>query len=82
MGDNLILQCKIGSQVKVRVGGDFLYDPKPTDEAHNLLLIAGGKNHIKRGLQVISAVFPKTCSKLQDIFIYFFQMIYYQKRLN
>ena len=38
-----ILQCKVGSQVKVRVGGDFLYDPKLTDQAHNLLLIAGGK---------------------------------------
>ncbi|XP_052804693.1 oxidoreductase NAD-binding domain-containing protein 1-like [Mya arenaria] len=34
-------QCKEGSQVHVRVGGDFFYDPI-TSEGHDLLLIAGG----------------------------------------
>ena len=37
-----LLQCKVGSEVKVRVGGDFFYDPQPKDSSHNLLLLAGG----------------------------------------
>jgi len=31
----------VGSQVQIRVGGDFFYDPV-TSRGHDLLLIAGG----------------------------------------
>ena len=34
-------QCKIGSVLKIRVGGDFFYDPTPSTPV-DLLLIAGG----------------------------------------
>ncbi|ELU15473.1 hypothetical protein CAPTEDRAFT_121106, partial [Capitella teleta] len=34
-------QCQVGSEVKVRVGGDFFYDPKP-GQGDDLLLVAGG----------------------------------------
>ncbi|XP_052246779.1 oxidoreductase NAD-binding domain-containing protein 1-like isoform X3 [Dreissena polymorpha] len=34
--------CKVGSQVQIRVGGDFFYDPGADNSGHDLLLIAGG----------------------------------------
>ncbi|XP_061738408.1 oxidoreductase NAD-binding domain-containing protein 1 [Nerophis ophidion] len=34
--------CTLGSQVAMRVGGDFYFDPPPSDPAVNLLLVAGG----------------------------------------
>ncbi|XP_054620061.1 oxidoreductase NAD-binding domain-containing protein 1 [Dunckerocampus dactyliophorus] len=34
--------CTLGSQVTMRVGGDFYFDPSPSDPAVNLLLVAGG----------------------------------------
>nr|XP_061809006.1 oxidoreductase NAD-binding domain-containing protein 1-like [Nerophis lumbriciformis] len=34
--------CKLGSQVAMRVGGDFYFDPSPSDPAVDLLLVAGG----------------------------------------
>ncbi|XP_061838472.1 oxidoreductase NAD-binding domain-containing protein 1 [Nerophis lumbriciformis] len=34
--------CTLGSQVAMRVGGDFYFDPSPADPAVNLLLVAGG----------------------------------------
>ncbi len=37
----LFVQCKIGDKLSIRVGGDFVYDPLPSDAA-NLLLIGGG----------------------------------------
>uniref|UniRef100_A0A8C3WR91 Oxidoreductase NAD-binding domain-containing protein 1 n=1 Tax=Catagonus wagneri TaxID=51154 RepID=A0A8C3WR91_9CETA len=35
-------QCTLDSEVAVRVGGEFFFDPKPTDASRNLVLIAGG----------------------------------------
>ncbi|GFO37016.1 oxidoreductase NAD-binding domain-containing protein 1-like [Plakobranchus ocellatus] len=35
-------QCQEGSKVKLRVGGDFYYDPVPETEPRDLLLLAGG----------------------------------------
>ncbi|XP_069768987.1 oxidoreductase NAD-binding domain-containing protein 1 isoform X2 [Narcine bancroftii] len=35
-------QCKIGSEVTLRVGGDFFFDPRPSDSPVDLLLVAGG----------------------------------------
>ncbi|XP_077364336.1 oxidoreductase NAD-binding domain-containing protein 1 [Festucalex cinctus] len=35
-------ECTLGSQVAVRVGGDFYFDPSPSDPAVDLLLVAGG----------------------------------------
>lgn len=35
-------QCAVGSQVAMRVGGDFFFDPSPSDPAVDLLLVAGG----------------------------------------
>lgn len=32
----------MGSQVAMRVGGDFFFDPSPSDPAVDLLLVAGG----------------------------------------
>ena len=34
-------QCRVGSQLKVRVGGDFWSEPPP-EELPDLLLVAGG----------------------------------------
>ncbi|XP_061669798.1 oxidoreductase NAD-binding domain-containing protein 1 [Syngnathoides biaculeatus] len=34
--------CALGSQVAMRVGGDFYFDPSPSDPAADLLLVAGG----------------------------------------
>ncbi|KAF7221730.1 oxidoreductase NAD-binding domain-containing protein 1 [Nothobranchius furzeri] len=34
--------CALGSQVALRVGGDFFFDPSPSDPAVDLLLVAGG----------------------------------------
>ncbi|XP_027405284.1 oxidoreductase NAD-binding domain-containing protein 1 isoform X5 [Bos indicus x Bos taurus] len=34
--------CTLDSEVAVRVGGEFFFDPKPTDASRNLVLIAGG----------------------------------------
>ncbi|XP_068603395.1 oxidoreductase NAD-binding domain-containing protein 1 [Brachionichthys hirsutus] len=34
--------CTVGSQVAMRVGGDFFFDPSPSDPAVDLLLVAGG----------------------------------------
>ncbi|XP_077600263.1 oxidoreductase NAD-binding domain-containing protein 1 isoform X2 [Stigmatopora nigra] len=34
--------CTLGSQVAMRVGGDFYFDPSPSDPATDLLLVAGG----------------------------------------
>lgn len=35
-------QCKIGSEVAIRAGGDFFYAPEIGNLSHDLLLIAGG----------------------------------------
>uniref|UniRef100_A0A3B3ZTJ1 Oxidoreductase NAD-binding domain-containing protein 1 n=2 Tax=Periophthalmus magnuspinnatus TaxID=409849 RepID=A0A3B3ZTJ1_9GOBI len=35
-------QCTTGSQVAVRAGGDFFFDPAPSDPALDLLLLGGG----------------------------------------
>lgn len=35
-------QCTRGSEVAVRVGGEFYFDPQPADASRNLVLIAGG----------------------------------------
>ncbi|XP_010964335.2 oxidoreductase NAD-binding domain-containing protein 1 [Camelus bactrianus] len=35
-------QCALGSEVAVRVGGEFFFDPQPADASRNLVLIAGG----------------------------------------
>lgn len=37
-----MLQCTIDSEVALRVGGEFFFDPQPTDAPRNLVLIAGG----------------------------------------
>ena len=34
-------ECRVGDQLSVRVGGDFIYDPAPSG-SHGLLLVAGG----------------------------------------
>lgn len=34
--------CTVGSQVAMRVGGDFYFDPSPSDPPVDLLLVAGG----------------------------------------
>ncbi|XP_005387509.1 PREDICTED: oxidoreductase NAD-binding domain-containing protein 1 isoform X2 [Chinchilla lanigera] len=35
-------ECTLDSEVAVRVGGEFFFDPQPTDAPRNLVLIAGG----------------------------------------
>ncbi|KAM5314784.1 oxidoreductase NAD-binding domain-containing protein 1 isoform 3-T4 [Glossophaga mutica] len=35
-------QCTLDSEVAVRVGGEFYFDPQPADASRNLVLIAGG----------------------------------------
>ncbi|XP_020371722.1 oxidoreductase NAD-binding domain-containing protein 1 isoform X1 [Rhincodon typus] len=35
-------QCDVGSEVTLRVGGDFFFDPQPSDTPVSLLLVAGG----------------------------------------
>nr|KAF6475536.1 oxidoreductase NAD binding domain containing 1 [Rousettus aegyptiacus] len=35
-------QCTLDSEVAVRVGGEFFFDPEPSDVSRNLVLIAGG----------------------------------------
>ncbi|XP_066571786.1 oxidoreductase NAD-binding domain-containing protein 1 isoform X2 [Amia ocellicauda] len=35
-------ECTLDCEVAVRVGGDFYFDPQPSDSAVNLLLVAGG----------------------------------------
>ncbi|CAH1238243.1 OXNAD1 [Branchiostoma lanceolatum] len=35
-------QCQVGSKVRMRVGGDFNFDPQDGDQSKDLLLIAGG----------------------------------------
>ncbi len=37
-----LFQCKVGSIVTVRVGGNFHYDLQQSDDPHDLLLVAGG----------------------------------------
>ncbi|KAK5599310.1 Oxidoreductase NAD-binding domain-containing protein 1 [Crenichthys baileyi] len=34
--------CTVGSRVAMRVGGDFYFDPTPSDPSVDLLLVAGG----------------------------------------
>ncbi|XP_029938199.1 oxidoreductase NAD-binding domain-containing protein 1 isoform X2 [Salarias fasciatus] len=34
--------CTVGSRVAMRVGGDFFFDPSPSDPSVDLLLVAGG----------------------------------------
>ncbi|XP_053455435.1 oxidoreductase NAD-binding domain-containing protein 1 isoform X3 [Nycticebus coucang] len=34
--------CTLDSEVAVRVGGEFFFDPQPADASRNLVLIAGG----------------------------------------
>ncbi|CAN9503851.1 unnamed protein product [Ophioblennius macclurei] len=34
--------CTVGSRVAMRVGGDFFFDPSPSDPSADLLLVAGG----------------------------------------
>lgn len=35
-------QCTVGSRVAMRVGGEFFFDPSPSDPSVDLLLVAGG----------------------------------------
>ncbi|XP_074051858.1 oxidoreductase NAD-binding domain-containing protein 1 isoform X2 [Macrotis lagotis] len=35
-------KCVVGSEVTLRVGGNFFFDPQPSDSSVNLVLIAGG----------------------------------------
>ncbi|XP_066530629.1 oxidoreductase NAD-binding domain-containing protein 1 [Hoplias malabaricus] len=35
-------KCKVDSRVAVRVGGEFCFDPSPSDPVMDLLLVAGG----------------------------------------
>ncbi|XP_036014448.1 oxidoreductase NAD-binding domain-containing protein 1 isoform X1 [Mus musculus] len=35
-------KCTLDSEVALRVGGEFFFDPQPTDAPRNLILIAGG----------------------------------------
>ncbi|XP_076986165.1 oxidoreductase NAD-binding domain-containing protein 1 [Tamandua tetradactyla] len=35
-------QCALDSEVALRVGGEFFFDPQPEDASRNLVLIAGG----------------------------------------
>ncbi|XP_066889925.1 oxidoreductase NAD-binding domain-containing protein 1 isoform X1 [Kogia breviceps] len=35
-------QCTLDSEVAMRVGGEFFFDPQPADASRNLVLIAGG----------------------------------------
>lgn len=35
-------QCTLGSRVAMRVGGDFFFNPSPSDPSVDLLLVAGG----------------------------------------
>ncbi|XP_073899950.1 oxidoreductase NAD-binding domain-containing protein 1 isoform X4 [Castor canadensis] len=35
-------KCTLDSEVAVRVGGEFFFDPQPADAPRNLVLIAGG----------------------------------------
>ncbi|XP_020842883.1 oxidoreductase NAD-binding domain-containing protein 1 isoform X2 [Phascolarctos cinereus] len=35
-------KCALGSEVALRVGGEFFFDPQPSDSSVNLVLIAGG----------------------------------------
>lgn len=35
-------QCAVDSEVALRVGGNFFFDPQPTDPPTNLVLVAGG----------------------------------------
>lgn len=37
-----LAQCTLDSEVALRVGGEFFFDPQPTDAPRNLVLIAGG----------------------------------------
>lgn len=39
---SFLLQCTLDSEVALRVGGEFFFDPQPTDAPRNLILIAGG----------------------------------------
>ncbi|OWK06134.1 OXNAD1 [Cervus elaphus hippelaphus] len=34
--------CTLDSEVALRVGGQFFFDPQPSDASRNLVLIAGG----------------------------------------
>ena len=36
------MQCSVGDELKIRVGGDFFYAPPTPNCTANLLLIAGG----------------------------------------
>lgn len=38
----LPFQCAVDSEVALRVGGNFFFDPQPADSPANLVLIAGG----------------------------------------
>ncbi|XP_012877558.1 PREDICTED: oxidoreductase NAD-binding domain-containing protein 1 [Dipodomys ordii] len=42
VGVMLPIPCTLDSEVEVRVGGDFFFDPQPEDAPRNLVLIAGG----------------------------------------
>ncbi|XP_036614456.1 oxidoreductase NAD-binding domain-containing protein 1 [Trichosurus vulpecula] len=35
-------KCTLGSEVALRVGGEFFFDPQPSDSPVNLVLVAGG----------------------------------------
>ena len=39
---NSLLQCSVGDELQIRVGGDFFYAPPTPNGATDLLLIAGG----------------------------------------
>ncbi|XP_055329443.1 oxidoreductase NAD-binding domain-containing protein 1-like isoform X2 [Paramacrobiotus metropolitanus] len=35
-------KCRVGSTVQIQAGGEFFYDPRPSDPPKDLLLLAGG----------------------------------------
>ena len=37
-----LFQCKVGSEVSIRTGGDFFFDSTKMDNIENILLLAGG----------------------------------------
>ncbi|KAK3525271.1 hypothetical protein QTP86_024900 [Hemibagrus guttatus] len=53
-------KCILGSHVEVRVGGDFYFDPMPSDQTVDLLLVAGGV-----GINPLYSILMHTADLLQ-----------------
>ena len=52
-------KCTVGTQIRVRVGGDFFYDPAPTSLS-DLFLVAGGI-----GINPIYSILRHQCDLLR-----------------